>query len=60
MSTTSSGQAEIPVPAKSKTEIEKELERRLRARTNDKRGTLVLSGQSAHQQADLFGRKETK
>lgn len=55
MPDTSSGQAEIPTPAKSKTEIEKELERRLRARTNDTRGTLVLSGQDAHKQADLFG-----
>lgn len=48
-------QREIPAPARDKRAIEAELERRLKARIKDTRGTLALSGQDAHKQADLFG-----
>ena len=51
----SSGQAEISTPTKDKRAIERELEKRLKALTPNTRGTLTLSGQDAHKQADLFG-----
>ena len=51
-------QREIPAPARDKRAIEAELEKRLRSRIKDTRGTLTLSGQDAHKQADLFGKEE--
>lgn len=49
-------QAEIPAPARDRRAIEAEMEKRLRSRIKDTRGTLRLSGQDAHKQADLFGK----
>ena len=48
-------QREIPAPTRDKRAIERDLEKRLKALTPNTRGTLTLSGQDAHQQADLFG-----
>ena len=57
MSDTESGQLALESGAKSRDQVERELESRLRATVKDQRGTLTLTGQDAHQQAELFGGK---